>query len=668
MKFHAANKRVNDAEYRQGRLVLQSWPQVFDLGLTLKCNLQCIMCGSRYLPQIDFDPPCLERLAPYLRYGRRIVWNDSGEILSSSRTPQFLELMKASRPPQSSVSTNLLLVDRYIDDILDSGLTDLNVSVDAVTREMYESIRIGGRWDRLIANLELMQRRKAERRTDWPRLTFVFVAMRRNLDQMVDYVDFARRYGAIRIVITRLQPINEDFKARELPSLDEEKAVYRQALVRARAIGIDIVHTFFNNAVLLDEIALETQTDGEGCPPSSAAPAPPDPLPQSPLPTSCLPPLASLHRRRIAPGWGDVPICPSPWTEMFIQADGKVRACCFSPEVLGDLHDQTLPEIWNGPRYQSLRRRILARDYSACPGCHYLAGTLAAGTDPIIQRLGEIEEPIREQARWLEVYAADLDRLADGRRRLGRGRVSERLHGLVAMLQALARVLGKSLVAGPALARAFQQQRRINRHVIEIDLRTDEFARRPREDMDVLADVERLSAHRPPARCAHSTAGLDRDEAQDPMDALFYSARFVCHETPGRLRAGQRIDVPLSVRNAGAVAWPVEGDHAVKVAYSWYHDNGALCLLDGLRTPLARSPQPGEVIDLGAVLQAPDRPGRYILRWDLVYDPYAWFAYRGSPPLDVDVVVEGAHTKIGGSSKIMVNPNSITRILHPPTP
>ena len=74
MNERAANQRLNDAEYRQGRLALRSWPQVYDLGLTLKCNLKCTMCPSRFLPPKDFDRECLEKIAPYFRHARRIVW------------------------------------------------------------------------------------------------------------------------------------------------------------------------------------------------------------------------------------------------------------------------------------------------------------------------------------------------------------------------------------------------------------------------------------------------------------------------------------------------------------------------------------------------------------------------------------------------------------------
>ncbi|KPL12041.1 hypothetical protein AMJ85_02170, partial [candidate division BRC1 bacterium SM23_51] len=261
MRKHAANTRLNEFEYRRGQLALHSWPQVIDLGLTLKCNLNCVMCFTRYMPAIDLDRACLEKALPYLDYCHRIVWNDAGELFASSRTREFVGLMKRYHPPISYVSTNFLLIDRYIDDILDSGLTDMSVSVDAVRRETYERIRTGGRWDKLIANLELMQRRKVERQTQWPRLTFLFVAMRSNLTELPDFVDFAKNYGGVAVHVLKMLPTPKGLERTEQPTLEEEKAVYKRALRRAREIGIELQHTYFNNDVLLAEMARDGEID-----------------------------------------------------------------------------------------------------------------------------------------------------------------------------------------------------------------------------------------------------------------------------------------------------------------------------------------------------------------------------------------------------------------------
>jgi MoaA/NifB/PqqE/SkfB family radical SAM enzyme len=54
---------------------------------------------------------------------------------------------------------------------------------------------------------------------------------------------------------------------------------------------------------------------------------------------------------------------------MMVTADGAVKPCCFAPGQLGNLHDATADEVWNGPAAVELRRFIKAnRVHPICDG------------------------------------------------------------------------------------------------------------------------------------------------------------------------------------------------------------------------------------------------------------------------------------------------------------
>ena len=131
-KSHEANTRRNRREFRAGKLVLAARPSSVALGLTIKCNLDCVMCFSRHMPQHDMAPEVIAKLEPLFPDAETICWNDAGEILASSRTPEFIELMKSHFPKTSYVSSNFQLAHRWMDDIFASGLTEISVSIDAV--------------------------------------------------------------------------------------------------------------------------------------------------------------------------------------------------------------------------------------------------------------------------------------------------------------------------------------------------------------------------------------------------------------------------------------------------------------------------------------------------------------------------------------------------------
>lgn len=103
---------------------------------------------------------------------------------------------------------------------------------------------------------------------------------------------------------------------------------------------------------------------------------------------------------------------------------------------------------------------------------------------------------------------------------------------------------------------------------------------------------------------------------------------------PPTLRAGEEVDVELTVRNEGCAAWsPAHGD---AMAYHWYDRDGRVVVDEGQRTPLP-AVEPGASAELVAHLQAPARAGAHALAWHPVREGLAWFP-DGDAMVFVDVV------------------------------
>lgn len=78
--------------------------------------------------------------------------------------------------------------------------------------------------------------------------------------------------------------------------------------------------------------------------------------------------------------------CHNPWQQMTVTWDGDVVPCCYDYDkkyVLGNIKNQTLAEMWNGPRMQALREEFLSNNVQnpLCRNCSVLYPPIYHKTD-----------------------------------------------------------------------------------------------------------------------------------------------------------------------------------------------------------------------------------------------------------------------------------------------
>lgn len=109
---------------------------------------------------------------------------------------------------------------------------------------------------------------------------------------------------------------------------------------------------------------------------------------------------------------------------------------------------------------------------------------------------------------------------------------------------------------------------------------------------------------------------------------------------PGRLLPSAVTWVPMSVRNEGAILWPSQGKHLVSLSYHWSDaTTGDMLVFEGVRTPLPHDIPPGGEVVLWARIRAPEHPGFYVAKWDLVQEDVTWFSVYGDPGMSQRVEV-----------------------------
>ena len=111
-----------------------------------------------------------------------------------------------------------------------------------------------------------------------------------------------------------------------------------------------------------------------------------------------------------------------------------------------------------------------------------------------------------------------------------------------------------------------------------------------------------------------------------------YRAAFLSQNTPASVIAGDTINVPFRLRNDGTKVWVAGGANPFRLGSHWYDEVGREVLVPiGYHNDLPHDVRPGNEVKLVARTMAPDTPGRYRLRWEMVHEGVTWFSHQGDP-------------------------------------
>ena len=102
---------------------------------------------------------------------------------------------------------------------------------------------------------------------------------------------------------------------------------------------------------------------------------------------------------------------------------------------------------------------------------------------------------------------------------------------------------------------------------------------------------------------------------------------------PDRLAAGAPLDIELEIENSGDTLWLAGSETRAGVVMPGVRvidEAGALVSEFHGEPPLPRAVAPGETVSLRIEYAAPQRPGKYTLKFDLVDQHVCWFEDVGS--------------------------------------
>jgi hypothetical protein len=129
-----------------------------------------------------------------------------------------------------------------------------------------------------------------------------------------------------------------------------------------------------------------------------------------------------------------------------------------------------------------------------------------------------------------------------------------------------------------------------------------------------------------------------------PLAEGAFRAEFRAVEIPRGVAAKERFPVRVAVRNAGDAVWPAAerglAPFRLSAANHWLDAEGRAVTNDDGRGSLPRDLQPGDETEITFQVNAPRRPGDYLLELDMLQEGVSWFALKGSHTLRVPLRVQ----------------------------
>jgi len=136
---------------------LDAFPFEIAIGITNRCNLDCIFCprrsSNRLIGEISLSllDSLLEQVAPYVNV---VDLSFDGEPFLHSHWADCVEACHR-RDIRAILQTNALLLDDSLArEILDVGVDSITFSVDAATEDTYRLLKPGSDYERVIGNVE----------------------------------------------------------------------------------------------------------------------------------------------------------------------------------------------------------------------------------------------------------------------------------------------------------------------------------------------------------------------------------------------------------------------------------------------------------------------------------------------------------------------------------
>jgi MoaA/NifB/PqqE/SkfB family radical SAM enzyme len=337
-------RRYFESVDTQRQALAERKPVCLYLETTNRCNLLCTTCPRTYEelePPADMSWELFTSIVDQVPGLQRAVLHGVGEPMLVKGLPKMVRYLK-ERGTYVLFNTNgTVLNERNGRALMEAGLDELRVSLDAATEKSYIAVRGKNYFKRILKNIRGFRDLQERAGNDRPRVSVWLTGLKETIAELPEFVRIAATIGVKEVYLQRLVFFDQDAIGLARP----DQALYDK-MSREEAASIE------EAAALAQSLGMTFSASGAASEPGTSLKRPDDTSPWS--------------------------MCRRPWTVMYFTANGRALPCCIAPfaqrgyenYTLGDATQQSLREIWNGQAYGSFREALLSdHPPSACAGC-----------------------------------------------------------------------------------------------------------------------------------------------------------------------------------------------------------------------------------------------------------------------------------------------------------
>lgn len=220
---------------------ISAYPPKIYIGITDKCNANCIMCWRNFHKEDifkDMDEEILKKISNAFSLAKELGWWGDGEIFCCGYLDKIFTYMKEYPNAKHKFSTNGQLLSQFADRLSECNISEIIISIDGATEETLSSIRKGCHLYKIKEGVVALYEAFDSKNKIRPIIYFSFIAMSKNIHEMTLLVNLANE---LNVPIVHVQQLKLFFGLEYLIVNPEEfKRVFSEAKAIANTLGVDL--------------------------------------------------------------------------------------------------------------------------------------------------------------------------------------------------------------------------------------------------------------------------------------------------------------------------------------------------------------------------------------------------------------------------------------------